>query len=303
MGVWAPSRLLPKLQLSPPQPAPLVISWPGAGVLVFWQLGVLKGLSESHDLSNVPMLGSSSGALITALAKSGTCIDTATVRGVELLQEFGVVHRKWGLIGMLGKLTRQWLADVLPDQAAERCSQGQAMLLVTTLPLFRTRAITGFKCNSDLVDAVMASAHIPLVVDWRMFVSCRWRPCLDGGLWWLLQRSEKEYHPPHADNALLITPFKDANIVKDLHILRRLRPNDLGVAKELVQMGMEYAHGFCSEHAGLLQAAAAHKQTADLHSNAAGSYALAGAVPEQLPRRHTAPMQTAILDMTQTQMP
>ncbi|KAJ9526871.1 hypothetical protein QJQ45_017763 [Haematococcus lacustris] len=148
--------LLPKLQQNPPKQVPLLLSWPGAGVLVFWQIGVMKGLAARYDLSRLPMLGSSSGALVTALAKGGACMDAAAHRGIQLLKEFDVTSRPFGLLGILGRLTRQWMEDVLPDRAAERCSGGGATLLVTTLPLLRTRHITDFHCRDDLMEVVMA---------------------------------------------------------------------------------------------------------------------------------------------------
>ncbi len=55
------------------------------------------------------------------------------------------------------------------------------------------------------------------VCDPRLWVHCRWLACLDGGLWWLLQRSEAEYRPAFADNTLLITPFEDQQVIKVRH--------------------------------------------------------------------------------------
>ena len=66
---------------------------------------------------------------------------------------------------------------------ALRCSEGRTTLLVTTLPLLRTRYISEFSSRADLMRVVMASAHIPVVLDWRMFVRCRGSACVDGGLW------------------------------------------------------------------------------------------------------------------------
>ena len=67
--------------------------------------------------------------------------------------------------------------------ALRRCSEGRATLLVTTLPQLRTRYISEFSSRADLMRVVMASAHIPVVLDWRMFVRCRGSACVDGGLW------------------------------------------------------------------------------------------------------------------------
>lgn len=38
-----------------------MISWPGYGILFFWQLGVLQYLTEHFDCTKIPMLGSSAG--------------------------------------------------------------------------------------------------------------------------------------------------------------------------------------------------------------------------------------------------
>ncbi|KAL6747360.1 hypothetical protein V8C86DRAFT_2911570 [Haematococcus lacustris] len=262
--------LLPKLQQNPPKQVPLLLSWPGAGVLVFWQIGVMKGLAARYDLSRLPMLGSSSGALVTALAKGGACMDAAAHRGIQLLKEFDVTSRPFGLLGILGRLTRQWMEDVLPDRAAERCSGGGATLLVTTLPLLRTRHITDFHCRDDLMEVVMASSHIPVVVDWRMFVSCRWRPVVDGGLWWLLQRSSREYRPAHAEQTLLISPSHDQHIVKELHLFRRMRPTDFGVAQELVSMGQAYAEQLALEHHQVLSRATGASLSSSLDHGGSG---------------------------------
>ena len=88
----------------------------------------------------------------------------------------GAVHSHWK-----GAFSRQCTLPLC--YAAMRCSDGRATLLVTTLPLLRTRYISEFSSRADLMRVVMASAHIPVVLDWRMFVRCRGSACVDGGLW------------------------------------------------------------------------------------------------------------------------
>lgn len=44
------------------------------------------------------------------------------------------------------------------------------------------------------VQVIMASAHIPLILDWQWYVQCREHAaCIDGGFWWWFCRSEREY--------------------------------------------------------------------------------------------------------------
>jgi len=69
-----------------PKRATLSLGLPGAGVLVFWQLGVLHGLRQSFDLSQIPLLGSSSGAVAASLAASGACLEQAAGHGIDLFK-------------------------------------------------------------------------------------------------------------------------------------------------------------------------------------------------------------------------
>ncbi|GBF90772.1 hypothetical protein Rsub_03073 [Raphidocelis subcapitata] len=259
----------------------LLLSWPGAGVLVFWQLGALHELQRTHDLSGVPMLGSSSGALVTALAKGGACAQAAAAHGEALLQEFGVPRRAMGLIGILGRLTRRWLCDALPEHAADGCTGGAATLLVTTLPLLRTRPVNTFASRDDLISCVMASSHVPLVVDPRPFVFARWRPVIDGGIWWLLRRSTAEYTPAFAERSLLVTPFHDPRVLKELHLFRRMRPTDFGVPAELFELGREYARQLAS---GQGAEALAHVARPLPQGGASGGGGAAAASPSSAPQ-------------------
>lgn len=118
-------------------------------------------------------------------------MEGARRRGIELFHELNVASRPFGMVGMLGGLVGRWLHDTLPLDAASKCSEGRATLLVTTLPSFRTRPISDFACRADLIKCIMASAHIPLVMDWRMYVSSRGSACIDGGLWCALRLGVK----------------------------------------------------------------------------------------------------------------
>lgn len=50
--------------------------------------GVLKVLSQHYDLASTPIIASSSGALVSAMAVSGVDMDAAAERAVELSREY-----------------------------------------------------------------------------------------------------------------------------------------------------------------------------------------------------------------------
>lgn len=53
--------------------------------------------------------------------------------------------RPWGLAGVWGGLVREWLEDLLPEDAAERVNASGVSVAVTRLPFFETTAVSGFK--------------------------------------------------------------------------------------------------------------------------------------------------------------
>jgi hypothetical protein len=64
-------------------------------------------------------------------------------------------------MGTWGALVEQWLHDLLPADAAERC-RGEVSIVVTQLPFCNQVAISDYKDKADLINVAMASAHVPL---------------------------------------------------------------------------------------------------------------------------------------------
>ena len=74
-----------------------------------------------------------------------------------------------GLYGISGGVIRQWLDELLPEDAAQRC-EGRVELLVTALspgrlvptvelPKMRALAVSDFADRAALIDANLASVH------------------------------------------------------------------------------------------------------------------------------------------------
>lgn len=139
----------------------------------------MKYLAEHYDLTKVHMTGASGGSLAAVLAACGVPADRVLRRAYELSVEYGVWERPLGLTGVWGGLVERWLDELLPVDAHELC-RGRVTVVVTTLPDMRQVGISDFRDRRDLIDACMASSHVPLALDMRATRECRGRACIDG---------------------------------------------------------------------------------------------------------------------------
>ena len=124
-------------------------------------------------------------------------MELALERALALSEESGAFDRgAWGLYGIWGGVIRQWLDELLPDDAACQC-EGRVELLVTalpnnlreamTLPNLRVLTVSDFADSDALIDANLASVHVPFFLDGRAVARFRGGACVDGSLCALLQ--------------------------------------------------------------------------------------------------------------------
>lgn len=126
-----------------PHPAPLCLA-----------AGVMKYLMEQFDLSKVQLRGASAGGLAVTLAACGVNQDKAVRAAYRLSMENNIWERPGGLVGIWGGLVRQWLDELLPEDAAERCN-GRVKLVVTELPSLQLKYLSEFTSREDLINANM----------------------------------------------------------------------------------------------------------------------------------------------------
>jgi hypothetical protein len=80
-------------------------------------------------MSKTYMVGASSSGLVTTLAACGVSSESALLHAHEIAEQHSLSNRRLGLFGIWGGLVRQWLDDLLPPDAHERCS-GRVHLLL-----------------------------------------------------------------------------------------------------------------------------------------------------------------------------
>lgn len=143
-------------------------------------VGVLDALANDLQILEPHTLlsGASSGSLIAVFAKCGLPIHTV----LELTRKFSQDCASKGVKGRLGVVLRSYLEEYLPHNAHELCD-GITFLAVTKVwPSIRTRLFSSFPTRSDLIDAVLASCHLPALSDGSLTKKFMGRLHIDGGL-------------------------------------------------------------------------------------------------------------------------
>ncbi|CEM32869.1 unnamed protein product [Vitrella brassicaformis CCMP3155] len=128
-----------------------------------------------------------------AAPRDGCPLLSAVGRALDIAEENALFDKPFSLAGVWGPLVRQWLEQMLPYDAFHRCA-GRVSIQVVRLPWLQpTRIPVGGRkhedaheaalsvgSRGDLVDALMASVHIPFFLDGRLW--CRYGKlrCIDG---------------------------------------------------------------------------------------------------------------------------
>lgn len=168
-----------------------MIYFTGAGIYFWWQLGAAKYLLETydhHELKKLPMLGASAGSITSAMLLTRADIDAAPRIAINLANEYDIFSKKnTGLACPWGKLLRTWLEQTLPDELILEDVENLRIAISPTLapPKF----VSGFQNKSDLVDAICASCHIPLLLDGRPFAYYRGEAVVDGSFWYFVTKN------------------------------------------------------------------------------------------------------------------
>lgn len=181
-----PMSLAPSCLIDPPppektslDPTKSVVTFPGGGLFFWWQAGFIRQRQKQGLLfADAYLVGASAGALSAVLAKCNVDMDFAFERALQLCDDKEVWTRPVGLLGTWGSIVRQWLDDLLPEDAADLC-RGNVFVLVTVVedisafrhgrPILSRRRISDFADRQELIDCCMASVHIPFFMDGRAF--------------------------------------------------------------------------------------------------------------------------------------
>lgn len=163
------------------------IYFSGAGIYFWWQAGCARYIQENCDFSQMPIIGASAGSISATLLLSSTDFVRALDVALDLGKKAGIYERKTGLAGIWGSILKEWLEEIIPDSVTEDM---YSKLQIAVTPSIKTpKLVTGFKCKSEVIEACMASCHVPLFLDGRPTTNFRGEQVIDGSFWYFVTKN------------------------------------------------------------------------------------------------------------------
>ncbi|EIE27184.1 hypothetical protein COCSUDRAFT_45766 [Coccomyxa subellipsoidea C-169] len=206
-------------------------------ILVGWPKGAVKYLQQRFDIERWQMRGASAGALVATLAACNVNSEVAFESAHRLSVENKLFERPLGLAGVWGSIVRQWLEDILPANAADKC-RGRLKLVVTDIRGFQLAYIDDFATKDEVIDANLASAHIPFFLDGRPFASFRNKLYIDGSVTDFLYYDNSELLKCNGDAFILDYTQDELLSTTRLDFVKLRNPEEI---KHLIDAGYAYA--------------------------------------------------------------
>lgn len=156
---------------------------------IWWQLGAVKYLQEHCDmkvLEDVPIMGASAGSISATLLLAKTNINDGAKLAEKLVSDYDIYDRENGIYGIWGTILRAWLEEMIPDDLSMSTVKN---LHISVTPSWRfPKLLSGFVSKEDLIDAILASCHIPIFLDGRPLTQYRGQSVMDGSFWYFVTK-------------------------------------------------------------------------------------------------------------------
>ena len=107
---------------------------------------------------------------------------------IELADKAKLYDRKAELALVWGPLIREWLHEVIPDTIEQNAVAGLHVTITPAFPIKHPKLVSNFENKEDVINAVMASVHVPLFLDGKPWTRYRGEIVLDGSFWWFVTR-------------------------------------------------------------------------------------------------------------------
>lgn len=169
------------------------IYFSGAGVYFWWQAGAAQYIQNFCDISEVKCYGASAGSITASLLLSGANFDESLDVAMGLMEKHGVYESRTGLNGVLGNLVREWIDIVLPHDHEEFLDSMKNLDIALTPAGFNIpknpKLVSCFSNREELIECLMASCHIPILLNGRPTTVYKNESVIDGSFWYFITKS------------------------------------------------------------------------------------------------------------------
>jgi predicted acylesterase/phospholipase RssA len=160
-----------------------VIRFPGGGIFFWWQAGAAAYLSKNCPTGDIPVVGASAGAIAASMLVLNCSFDQGAKLAVDLADSRKVWEAKRGLVGIWGPIVKEFLEVLIPEQPSVDDLARINIIVTPKLIVKGPIMLSQFPSKADLIDAIMASIHIPMVMDGRTWATYRDKHYIDGSFW------------------------------------------------------------------------------------------------------------------------
>ena len=232
------------------------IYFTGGGIFFWWQSGFGQYWNENcqNECNNIPLIGASAGSLTAALIACNVDFYDSLDFVLKQAERERLYDRK-SLFLIWGKLIEEWLEYLLPDKLP---LQAQENLYIALSPLnvlrvgSRVELVSNFNTKSDLKSALLASCHIPLFLNGKLYTKYKGHRYVDGSLWTFVTNNDERIRPlprslsdmdiSYSDESIYKCDYEDdekfAEIRNNMNFVSMASPDGL---KEMMQCGYDYA--------------------------------------------------------------
>jgi hypothetical protein len=168
------------------------------GIYFWWQAGASKYLQENcPGLRDMQVVGSSAGSLAATILMTGGDFDKAADYAIYQTTREGLWDKPTGLAFVWGAIVREWLNEIVPD-IIDYKKLANLHLTATPANLFLPPTLlNNFESKKELIDACMASCHVPFFLDGKPVAKYRNEPYIDGSFWPFVGQNVIYPNPPY----------------------------------------------------------------------------------------------------------
>jgi predicted patatin/cPLA2 family phospholipase len=175
-----------------------IIVFQGGGQYFFWNMGIVAYLNKHFDMEDIKLVGASAGALTAVLMVCKIDAEKALECALRICDEHKVRERWLMFVGIWGEIVKEWLEELLPENAADLCSD-KVYILISSL--LGKHVVSSFRSKQDLIECLLASTHIPFLMDYLPFRWWKGWWCYDGCIgnftndpYMIFDKKKHQYH-------------------------------------------------------------------------------------------------------------